>query len=88
MGSRSCFGLPEGCVAPLCLEVGAQLEGAPQDPVAGLVGAARAMARRGLRLQAGMILMCGTHLPVQAIGEAGAVRVYMGIFGSMSFSVV
>jgi len=46
------------------------------------------MARRGLRLQAGMILMCGTHLPVQAIGEAGAVRVYMGIFGSMSFSVV
>lgn len=70
------------------VEVGAQLDGAPQDPAAGLVWAAGALARRGLRLQAGMILMCGTHLPVQAVTEPGAVQVDMGIFGSVGFSVV
>jgi len=70
------------------VEVAAQLDGAPQDPAAALVWAAGALARRGLRLRAGMILMCGTHLPVQAITGPGMVRVDMGIFGSVGFSVV
>lgn len=69
-------------------EMGARVDGAPQDPAEALVWAASALARRGLGLRAGMILMCGTHLPVQAITQPGAVRVEMGVFGSVGFSVV
>lgn len=69
-------------------EIGARTDAAPQDPGAALVWAVAALARRGQMLRAGMILMCGTHLPVQAITAPGAVRVEMGAFGSVGFSVV
>jgi 2-keto-4-pentenoate hydratase len=69
-------------------EVGARADGAPQDPAEALVWAAEALSRRGLALRAGMILMCGTHLPVQAITTPCAVRAEMGAFGTVGFSVV
>ncbi|QYK42188.1 MAG: hypothetical protein KF887_03400 [Paracoccaceae bacterium] len=69
-------------------EVGARLDGAPQDPAEGLVWAAGALARRGFRLRAGMILMCGTHLPVHPVAAPAAVLVEMDGFGSVGFSVV
>jgi 2-keto-4-pentenoate hydratase len=69
-------------------EVGAKTDAAPQDPAEALVWAARALSRRGLALRKGMILMCGTHLPVQAVAAPCAVRAEMGLFGAVEFSVV
>lgn len=69
-------------------EVGARLDGAPQDPGEGLLWAARALKGRGLRLRAGMIVLCGTHLPPHAITAPGQVLVEMAGFGTVGFSVV
>ena len=69
-------------------EAGARLDGAPQDPAEALVWAVAALARRGLRLRAGMILMCGTHLPVCPVTLPGAVAADMGLLGSVGFFVV
>jgi 2-keto-4-pentenoate hydratase len=63
-------------------------EGAPQDPLEGLVWAARTLALRGRPLRAGMILPCGTHLPVQAVDRPGTVRATMGELGTVGFSLV
>ena len=67
---------------------GSGFDSAPQDPGEGLVWAAGALARRGLQLRAGMILLCGTLLPVREITTPGQVLAEMGAFGSVNFTVV
>jgi 2-oxo-3-hexenedioate decarboxylase/2-keto-4-pentenoate hydratase len=69
-------------------EAGARPDGAPQDPAEGLVWAAAALAARGQRLRAGMILLCGTHLPVRTVAAPGRITVDMGGFGTVGFSLV
>lgn len=68
--------------------VGERLDGTPQDPLEGLIWAGGALAARGQSLTAGMILLCGTHLPGHPITAPAAVRVAMGDFGTVGFSVV
>ncbi|MFN3644450.1 MAG: 2-keto-4-pentenoate hydratase [Gemmobacter sp.] len=80
-GMETALWLDERCI-------GRALDAAPQDPLDGLVWAARALAARGWPLTAGMILLCGTHLPVQAVNEPASVRATIGDFGSVGFSLV
>ncbi len=68
--------------------VAAARDAAPQDPIEGLVWAARALAARGWQLRAGMILLCGTHLPVQAVDRPCDISVKMGPLGEVAFSLV
>lgn len=68
--------------------IGAVREAAPPEALEGLVWAAQTLAARAWPLRAGMILMCGTHLPVQALERPGAVRVTMSGLGEVGFSLV
>ncbi|WP_165978864.1 2-keto-4-pentenoate hydratase [Antarcticimicrobium luteum] len=57
----------------------------PGDAVAWLIGH---LAARGLRLIPGMVVMCGTHLPLRALApETGRVEVTMGGLGRVGFTL-
>ncbi|WP_165937594.1 2-keto-4-pentenoate hydratase [Antarcticimicrobium sediminis] len=68
--------------------VGTATGAAPQHPcdaVAWLIGH---LARRGQRLDPGMVVMCGTHLPLRVLDpEARQVEVTMGGLGRVGFTV-
>lgn len=60
---------------------------APQHPVDAVCWLANHLAERDLGLKAGMIVLCGTHLPGQTITQAGSIRLDMGRLGSVDMVV-
>lgn len=94
--------LGEGHVAPADLDLPAMrvaldLDGAraaevtgnaPQDPVEAVAWLLTHLAARGLRAEPGMVVMCGTHLPLRALEPGtGQVDVTMSGLGAVSFSL-
>lgn len=67
--------------------VGEKIDAAPQDPIDAIGWMVGALARRGQVLRAGMVLLCGTHLPSQAITAASTVEVSMGALGAVRFEL-
>ncbi|MEO1224419.1 MAG: fumarylacetoacetate hydrolase family protein [Pseudomonadota bacterium] len=60
---------------------------APQDPIDAVIWLARHLAKRGLRLQAGQIVLCGTHCPIWYHGNPGQIVVTMTGLGEVSLSL-
>lgn len=61
---------------------------APQDPVDAVMWLINHLVSRGLRPEPGMIVMCGTHLPLYTLAAgAGSVRVAMSGLGSAGFKL-
>lgn len=61
---------------------------APQTPVDAVSWLAGRLAKDGLPLDAGMIVMTGTHLPARRTSELGQVLVTMEPLGSVSMTLV
>jgi 2-keto-4-pentenoate hydratase len=57
----------------------------PQDPVEAVAWVARTLEARGERLKAGMIVLCGTHLPTRTVTAPADIRVDMSGLGSAEF---
>ena len=69
-------------------EVELQVNGAaPQDPIDAVIWLARHLTKRGLRLQAGQIVLCGTHCPIWYHGNPGEIIVTMSGLGEVSLSL-
>ena len=69
-------------------EVELQVTGAaPQDPIDAVIWLARHLTKRGLRLQAGQIVLCGTHCPIWYHGNPGEIVVTMTGLGEVSLSL-
>lgn len=68
--------------------VGEKIDAAPQDPIDAISWMAGALARRGQMLKAGMIVLCGTHLPSKAITALSKVEVSMGVLGTAHFELI
>lgn len=60
---------------------------APQDPTDAVIWLARHLTKRGLRLQAGQIVLCGTHCPIWYHGNPGEIVVTMSGLGEVSLSL-
>ena len=60
---------------------------APQNPIDAVCWLANHLGRRGACLEKGMIVLCGTHLPVRFVDAAKSVRVQMGPLGEVSFQL-
>ncbi len=60
---------------------------APQDPIDAVIWLARHLTKRGLRLQAGQIVLCGTHCPIWYHGDPGEIVVTMTGLGEVSLSL-
>ena len=61
---------------------------APQDPVDAVMWLINHLASRGLRPEPGMIVMCGTHLPLYTLAAgAGTVQVAMSGLGTVGFAL-
>ena len=61
---------------------------APQDPIDAVMWLINHLASRGLRPEPGMIVMCGTHLPLYTLAtKAGSVQVAMSGLGTVGFSL-
>ena len=60
---------------------------APQHPVEAVCWLANHLGARGHRLKAGMIVLCGTHLPAQTIRQTGLIQLAMGPLGSVELAV-
>lgn len=54
---------------------------APQDPLEAVAWLARHLAGRGLVLKAGMVVLCGTHTPIQYPLRGARVVLEMGALG-------
>jgi len=61
---------------------------APQDPFEAIAFLANHYTRRGFTLFAGQLILCGSHIPLYAITEAGEFSASMSSLGEVSFSVV
>lgn len=61
---------------------------APQTPVDAVAWLAGRLAKDGLPLDAGMIIMTGTHLPARRTSELGEVVVTLAPLGSVSVTLV
>jgi 2-keto-4-pentenoate hydratase len=61
---------------------------APQTPVDAVAWLAGRLAKDGLPLDAGMIIMTGTHLPARRTSELGEVVVTMEPLGAVSMTLV
>lgn len=77
---------------PVRLTVGSAVIGeatgaAPQSPDEAVAWLANHLARRGRRLEAGMVVLCGTHLPAQPITGPRRVRLDMGQLGAVDFEL-
>lgn len=94
--------LGEGHVAPADLDLAAMtvtlnLDGqraaeaagaAPQDPVEAVQWLLTHLAARGLRAEPGMVVMCGTHLPLRLLDpQVRQVNVAMTGLGPVSFTL-
>ncbi|MDK3020685.1 2-keto-4-pentenoate hydratase [Pseudodonghicola flavimaris] len=93
--------LGEGGIAPEALEldklhVTLKLDGelageatgaAPQDPFEAVAWLLTTLIARGTEVAPGMLVMCGTHLPLRVLDpEVDRVEVTMGPLGSVAFS--
>lgn len=62
--------------------------GAPQDPVEAVAWLLNTLQARGLRAAPGMVVMCGTHLPLRVLEpEVRDVRVTMSALGEVAFTL-
>lgn len=61
---------------------------APQDPITAVTWLANHLASRGLMLEAGQIVMCGTHSPIWYHKGAGEIEVQMSGLGTVSVTMV
>lgn len=62
--------------------------GAPQDPVEAVMWLLNQLSARGITVRPGMVVMCGTHLPMRTLASSTkAVSVSMSGAGSVSFSL-
>lgn len=57
---------------------------APQDPLGAVTWLANHLAARGFALEAGQIVMCGTHSPIWYHDGAGEIEVSMSGLGSVT----
>jgi 2-keto-4-pentenoate hydratase len=71
-------------------EVAAQVSAAaPQDPVEAVMWLLNHLLARGVNVAPGMVVMCGTHMPLRTLDRATTeVSVAMSGLGSVSFSLV
>jgi len=60
---------------------------APQHPLDAVAWLANHLISRGLTLKAGMIVMCGTHVPPIPLDDAGDISVDMDVLGKVAFSI-
>jgi len=61
---------------------------APQDPFEGVAWLINHLAERNLSLAPGMVVMCGTHIPLKPLPEeAKEVEITMSGLGAVSFSL-
>ncbi|MBO6902627.1 MAG: fumarylacetoacetate hydrolase family protein [Rhizobiaceae bacterium] len=60
---------------------------APQSPVEAVTWLANHLSARGLSLEAGQIVTCGTHSPIWYHEGAGEIRVEMSGLGSVSLTL-
>lgn len=62
---------------------------APQDPVEAVAWLLNQLLAQGIPLHAGMVVMCGTHLPLRVLEtEVNNVAVDMTALGTVSFSLI
>jgi len=57
---------------------------APQDPLEAAHWLANHIARRNLSLEAGQIILCGTHAPIRPVSGAARIAVTMSGLGTVS----
>jgi len=60
---------------------------APQDPIDAVIWLARHLTKRGQSLQAGQIVLCGTHCPIWYHGNPAEIVVTMSGLGEVSLSL-
>jgi len=60
---------------------------APQSPVAAVTWIANHLAARGLSLEAGQIVLCGTHSPIWFHEGTGEIKVEMSALGDVSLTL-
>ncbi len=60
---------------------------APQDPLEAVHWLANHVARRGLSLDAGQIVLCGTHAPIRPVSGRAAIEVTMSGLGTVSVTL-
>lgn len=61
---------------------------APQHPFEAVAFLATHYTRRGFTLKAGELILCGSHIPLFPVTQAGEFSVTMSALGETSFSVV
>ncbi len=61
---------------------------APQDPFEAVAFLANHYTRRGFTMKAGELILCGSHIPLFPVTQAGEFSVSMSALGETSFSVV
>lgn len=61
---------------------------APQDPIEAVAWLITHLHRRGVGLEPGMVVMCGTHIPIRLLEEhARDVEISMSGLGTVSFAL-
>lgn len=60
---------------------------APQDPIDALLWLAATLVRQGRSLKAGMIVLCGTHLPAKAVSAPCGLVLEMTGLGAVQLTV-
>ena len=60
----------------------------PQDPVEAVMWLVNSLIARGVTLSPGMVVMCGTHIPIfHLAGHERDVRITMSGLGEVRFSL-
>jgi 2-keto-4-pentenoate hydratase len=62
-------------------------DGLPQHPLDVVAWMANHLAARGLQLHAGMVVLCGSHTPIQHPGAARAITVRMSGLGRVGVTL-
>ena len=66
----------------------AELKGAaPQHPLDAVAWLANQLERRGKRLEAGQVVLCGSHMPPKSVGTAKHIHAEMGAVGIVEFTI-
>jgi 2-keto-4-pentenoate hydratase len=93
LGLESPIGSPDPSVVTASLDVdgirrGEATGAAPQDPIDAVAWLAGRLARDGRRLEAGMVVLTGAHLPGHALPKRCEVRVGLAPLGDVLLRVV
>jgi 2-keto-4-pentenoate hydratase len=67
------------------VEAAEKTGGGPQDPIEVVAWMVSTLAKRGQGLKAGMIVLCGAHMPARPVTGATRVEVGMGEMGTSHF---